>query len=224
MNRMPSRVPLLLAVLAMAMPAQAEELPKDCPAAPFVEARIARVPGDWASAALVQAESKADARTPPEMARIRTGVVSHSEGGYINDGSISWTGYDAERAVFVSVIGGAGPRLESAPGAERLQSNQLFRYTTAAGYRRSELVTVVSANPAQHRAMLCALNALAADPSVQGLPRMKPTDMLAKDLTVWLDGRSMVSGDSPRRPRLEWDAESIMSEALGPTLLKTYRR
>ena len=215
-----------LAAASLATASMADTRPTNCPGGPFSEGTLTRLPGDWADPAIVQAEAQKNLARPPEIARIRSGAISFYQGAYINDGVINWTAYDAERALFISVVGGAGRNLDNQPKAENLQPGQFVRRTTAAGYPRSEFVTVVGATREQREAMACALNALATDPAVpprsgQHL-RMPPSDTLAVDFTVLHEGAPATSGDSPARRGLEQSVEGLISQALQLQLRKAY--
>ena len=142
-----------LAAASLATAGMADTQPANCPGDPFTEGTLTRLPGDWASPATVQAEAQENLARPPEIARIRAGAISFYEGAYTNDGVINWTVYDAERALFIAVVGGAGRNLDNQPKAENLQPGQFVRRTTAAGYPRSEFVTVVGATREQREAL-----------------------------------------------------------------------
>lgn len=216
-----------LVAAPLATACMADSAPTNCVAGPFAQGSLTRLPGDWAAPATVQAEAQKDLPKPPEIARIRAGAISFYQGGYINDGIINWMAYDAEREVFIAVLGGAGPRLNDVPKADNLQPGQFVRRTTAAGYPRSEFVTVVAATPEQRDAMTCALNALANDPPApldNGLRfRRPPNDTLAIHLAVLRDGAPATSGDSPARDGLERSTKELISQALEPQLRKANR-
>src|ERR1700756_5769708 len=138
----------------LGMQAQAEEcsdLPAPGPA----------TPNHWAEPSEIQSQSMANAAYPPEISRIRSGVVSYFEGGFINDGMMTWYAYDAERELFIAVLGNAGRRLLKNSDL-RLGPNQLLRTTIAAGYQRSEFVTIVAADSRQVAEMSCLTKLLRA--------------------------------------------------------------
>src|SRR5690242_8162626 len=63
---------------------------------------------------------KTNRAVPIEIAQIRSGGYSHFVGSYVNDGLITWYGFDASRRAFVAVLGRAGPRLTRVPNPAHL--------------------------------------------------------------------------------------------------------
>lgn len=96
---------------------------------------------------------------PPEIKRIKNGIVSASAAISIGPGPLyqTWLAYDFDRAIFVSVDSysyhGRRPR-----PARPLKRNQLFRYVKEGELNRAETVTVLRASAVQAREIACLAN------------------------------------------------------------------
>ena len=96
---------------------------------------------------------------PPEITRIRNGIVSASAAVPIGAGPLyqTWLAYDFDRAIFVSVdsytYDGRRPR-----PAKPLKPNQQFRYVKDDQLSRAETVTVLPASAVQAREIACLAN------------------------------------------------------------------
>src|SRR5688500_12043770 len=101
-------VAVLLAQLASAEEASIT----DCPLLPFD--RGAQVTPAL-QLAPIEHRRTSNSDIPIEISIIREGAISQFVGISVNDGIVSWYGFDLQRRVFVAVLGYAGPRLDQLP-------------------------------------------------------------------------------------------------------------
>ncbi|MEO8601919.1 MAG: hypothetical protein ABI629_05025 [bacterium] len=190
----------------------------DCPAGPFetdlatIRAAAPRHPPD------VQDQQTADFDVPIEISRITDGGVSFFRGGLMNEGATTWYAFDAGRQLLVAVLATAGDRATSVPSSEKLSPTQLVRYTTAAGHRRAEFVTVAVASPAHVRQFACLANSL-----LHSLPadacRPLPADAIAKRFSLLHAGQTIyTSGGKPSVP-IEGEIERCIKQPLQGQIL-----
>ncbi|TFW30932.1 hypothetical protein [Duganella callida] len=116
----------------------------------------------WARARAIRELATVDSQQPPEITRIKNGLVYVSVGippglGILKEG---WFAYDIDRAIFVSVEGrsydGARPKPDHPVGR-----NQMDRYVhNGKDLRRAERVTVIPASAAYAKNFACMINAL----------------------------------------------------------------
>lgn len=145
---------IFLALLAVS-PTSWARAAQECPTGVF--------PTDPREIATLYARSAETADLPAgepiEITRIRNGLTNRWAGAFINDGLQTWSGYDADRHLFVNVQGSTG-RGDRKPDAVKLGPDQAFRQQGVWGY----VVTTAAATPAQARRFACLANALLNTP------------------------------------------------------------
>lgn len=139
------RLCLALSLAASAASAQ------DCDRQPFpLEPRLPR--------AAVKPE-RSGQPTPPEIARIRNGVISASAGIPPGVGPLyqAWLAYDFDRAIFIAVDSASYDGRRPRPD-KPLRPNQAWRYVKEDQINRAELVTIMAATAGQAREVACMAN------------------------------------------------------------------
>ena len=140
----------------------------------------------------IQKHVTSDQKIPIEIERINSGAIFFFQGALVNDGLITWYAFDLDRNLFIAVLGGAGPRFLAKEHAARmrLDSKQFVRYTTSAGYSRSEFVTVNAATDLQRNEFICAANRFLALPKQLNKTVAPPPSMnaIARFLSLMHNG------------------------------------
>ncbi|WIT13862.1 hypothetical protein PFX98_09625 [Paucibacter sediminis] len=150
---------------------------------------------------------------PPEVARIRSGAVVAFMGMSVNAGIYTWAGYDADRAVFVSITGSSGARAPAIPVARgKLLPNQFIRAISIGQIRRTEVVTVAAASSWQAQEFACLANLLMAAP-IENIPRVVDLDGL-EQFELRLSGSRVDVGAGIARFRLERAIGSLIRDAV----------
>lgn len=195
-----------------------------CVSGPF-ETDIERLKNAAPLQDITIAERKAaNLRIPIEIEKIREGGYSLFVGSYINNGLITWYGFDVERRLFIAVLGHIGPLLDKVPSEEKLSDAQLLRYTDAAGYRRSEFVTVSDATPEQVREFSCLANELSATHRDPQPTFRRMTDTLKKEFVLIHNGNRLPSGGGDARRKSEGILEKFVAKPLQEPIMQTYRK
>jgi hypothetical protein len=134
----------------------------DCPAGPFetdpdaIALSFLFEPSD--SGVLKVADN--DPNKMPEIVRIRAGVLWHSEGGLLSEGSQRWLAYDAERHLFLNI------GMETARQAARYEEMGIDPIPPQADVVRpggwaTYVMNFARATPDQARQFACLANTLA---------------------------------------------------------------
>ena len=162
---------------------------------------------------------RSNKKDPPEITRVKNGIVSFYVGGFVNDGVITWYAYDADRWLFISILGGDGPRLKAVPKSSLLDKNQFVRFTTAVGYKRSEFITVVRASAEQAHLLSCLMNdSIAEKPSSES--NEMPTDTVESDLYIIKDEQNFGTGSAQTGEKLR----VAISDPLQKPIMHAYGR
>lgn len=161
---------------------------------------------------------------PIEVSRIVGGGISFFEGGSMNEGITTWYAFDAERGLFVAVLGTTmSDRSRHIPAAEKLSANQLLRYTDAAGYTRAEFVTVIEATPAEVREFSCLANKLLAT-ELEETSRPTPEDTITRTFSLLHNGKSLDLGNGRKRWKIEGELARFISQPLQEPIMRAYER
>ena len=185
----------------------------DCPDGPF-ETELDKISEQLPlQTPPVRSLQDANAVVPIEISRVLEGGVSFFRGGLMNEGVLSWYGFDIERRLFVAVLCSSGDRARHVPVVERLTVNQLLRYTDAGGYRRAEFVTVADATPQHVRAFGCLANRLLATES-EVHARPLPADTMTRSFSLLHEGRPLDLGGGRKRWASEGQLERFIKETL----------
>lgn len=130
-----------------------------CEAGPFPTDASPPKKNVWASPKAIQKLTHADNETPPEVTRIKNGVVYFSAAippglAYFQD----WYAYDLDRAIFVSV---QGENYETVRPKRKfpIHKNQMYRYVkNGPQLHRAERITVLAADAGTVRRLACVAN------------------------------------------------------------------
>ena len=169
---------------------------------------------------LTTAERKAaDLPDPIEIAAIREGGYSLFVGAHINDGLITWYGFDIERRLFIAVLGHMGHLLDRVPNEEKLNDSQLLRYTTAEG-RRSEFVTVADASPEQAAEFSHLANKLLAIREEMVMPFALQSDTLMIGFEAIHNGRRLPHSSGRATYKAQKELERFIAKPLQEMIMQ----
>jgi hypothetical protein len=192
----------------------------DCPDGPF-ETDIDKISKKSpVETPTVRSQQKANFAVPIEVSRILEGGIFYFQGGLMNQGTTTWYAFDIERRLLIAVLTSTGDRSGRIPAVEKLRSDQLLRYTDAAGYPRAEFVTVIAATPTQVREFSCLANKLLASPSERS-NRPTPEDVMIKTFSLLHDGKSLDLGGGLIRWEIEAQIERLISQPLQELIMQT---
>jgi hypothetical protein len=195
----------------------------DCPDGPFKTDidRLSQIsPRDTPP---VRSQQGTNFVVPIEVSRIVEGGISFFEGGSMNEGITTWYAFDVERRLFVAVLGTMSGRSGHIPAAERLSSNQLLRYTDAAGYTRAEFATVIEATPVQVREFSCLANKLLAS-ELEETSRPTPEDTITRTFSLLHNGKSLDLGNGRKRWEIEGELVRFINQPLQEPIMRAYER
>lgn len=170
----------------------------------------------------VKAQQEANFAVPIEVSRIITGGISFFQGGLINEGISSWYAFDVARHLLIAVITSTNEHSQRIPAVEKLSNNQIVRCTSAAGYRRVEFVTILSATPIQVRAFSCLANKLLATESDQAFPRPMRSDTMKKSFSLLHHGQTLDVGQGQKRWKIQEALEYSISQPLQQLILQAF--
>ena len=208
---------VLLAVLGVDAPSVT-----DCPDGPF-ETDVEKIPATPLQGVL-PAELRQNATgVPVEVSQIDTGGIAFFEGGLINEGKLSWYAFDVERHLFVAVLANKSKQLTPAPRPEKLSSDQLVRYSGAAGYQRVEFVTTLEAKPPQVRTFCCLANKLLASEASK-VSRPTRADTLTKRFSLLHGGKTLDLNGNSKSWEVQGELERFISKPLQPLIFQAYEQ
>jgi hypothetical protein len=167
---------------------------------------------------------RSNASVPVEIAGIRRGAYSLFVGAHLNDGRITWYGFDLDRRLFIAVLGHAGRHLERLPKESKLAESQLVRLTDAAGYRRGEFVTVSEATAGQAAQFSCLANSLVSTKKTSEPLQPLPTDTLVSEFTLLLDGKTVTFPRTSSARQVQEQLEKFIAQPLQDPILRAYQR
>ena len=155
---------------------------------------------------------------PPEITRIRNGIVSASAAISIGPGPLyqTWLAYDFDRAIFVSVdsytYNGHRPR-----PAKPLNRNQLFRYVKDDKLNRAETVTVLPASAAQAREIACLANLTVFTLEHDNTPPLRemPPDHVTRSVHIIQNGERL-RNNPPAIKRRKDQLSKLLQSSLQP--------
>jgi hypothetical protein len=170
----------------------------------------------------IKAQQEADFAVPIEISRITTGGISFFQGGLINEGISTWYAFDVERHLLIAVITSTNEHSQRIPAVEKLSSSQILRYTTAAGYRRVEFVTIISATPVQIREFSCLANKLLVTESDRASNRPLRADTMKRSFSLLHCGEALDVGQGQKRWEIQGILEQSISQPLQRSILQTF--
>ncbi len=170
----------------------------------------------------IKAQQEVDFAVPIEISRITTGGISFFQGSLINEGISTWYAFDVERHLLIAVITSTNEHSQRIPAVEKLSSNQIVRYTNAAGYRRAEFVTVTLATPIQVREFSCLANKLLVTESDRAFQRPLRSDTMKKSFSLIHCGEALDVGQGQKRWEIQGVLEQSISQPLQQSILQTF--
>jgi hypothetical protein len=104
-----------------------------------------------------------------------------------------------------------------------MSPNQILRYSDAAGYKRSEFVTVLEATPAQVREFSCLANQVLAAESEDAI-RPMPTDTASKWFALLANGRYMKLPNGKSSWELQDQLKAWIAAPMQEQIRNAYKR
>lgn len=184
----------------------------ECPSDPYIVKDSINENNGWTTHASINSLANSNLAIPPEISRIKNGAISYFVGGHINDGLISWSAFDADREIFIHISGGIGPRFQSKPDENILNSNQLFRIIQIDTLKRSELITIVGTTNHQQKLFSCLANQLSHAPI--GNQQFRRTDTLFNSFEFIRDGVRFDYGKGIQREFIKDKIDNLISDAI----------